>query len=685
MNVFSGIPFFRILIPYLIGILLADHLPLKWPVMALIVPLVAALLVLKLPAKKWRQLCLLCCDLFLISAGIYAVQVTRQPPFEKGYATVAKNDSLHVFVLQVHDVPINKVKSYKYEVNVIQTDSSKQLISVTGKLLLYLQKSSTAFKIKAGDYLLVQGRLHPPQAPMNPEEFNYKSYLADRSIAATLYADSLHYKALPALRSSFSIWQLGLDLKQTILLRLRNSELSTAAYGICAALLTGYDDDIERSTVTAFAHSGTLHVLSVSGLHTGLIYAVLIFVFRKFDRKRNYKFTEFLFCTFCLWSFALITGFSAPVLRAVIMFNLLAIGKLFFRNTNRNQLNILATSAFCLLLWNPLLIKDLGFLLSYGAMFGLIYFQPAVQALWQTEQKFLAAIWTSVSASVSATISTLPLTLLFFKQFPIWFALCNLLVVPATFVMLLLAFLLVLGWHWIAQPLNLITKYLIEFISLFDSAGFGFLEGIDFSLWDAFCLTCLLLLVSLTLRWRSASFAIQSLGMLCVWQMCSIYTSFQRKNESEICFFALRKSEGVSVKEKQNIVLNLLDSSAFLFSVQPYLTSCNYPKLSKQTFNLIGSGSELIAMTHQLDSLPNVSLKSVNVLVIGGRFRLRTQHLKSLPNLQWLIMDGTNKPSVVNRTRELCRNFNTQLWVLAESGACVFQAGVENYEIKNWR
>src|SRR6476620_11471941 len=140
-------------------------------------------------------------------------------------------------------------------------------------------------------------------------------------------------------------WQAGLSCKEFVLKSLKEGGLSAEAYGICAALLTGYDADIDSGIMEAFSHSGTLHVLSVSGLHTGLIYLVLSFLFDLADRRKNRKLLKFLFITFFLWGFALVAGFSAPVLRAVIMFNLLGFGKIFFRAGARHQVNILCVSA----------------------------------------------------------------------------------------------------------------------------------------------------------------------------------------------------------------------------------------------------------------------------------------------------------------------------------------------------
>ena len=149
-----------------------------------------------------------------------------------------------------------------------------------------------------------------------------------------------------------------------------------------------------------------------------------------------------------------------------------------------------------LLIYNPLYINDIGFLLSYFALFGLIYFQPKISGLWQPTNKILNSVWQSSSASLAATLSTLPITLYFFHQFPLWFLLCNIIVVPATFVLLLLAGLLLLKLKFVSSIINFLMLWLIKFINLF-SQNNSSIELIDFTMIDVLFLTLLIVFFSI--------------------------------------------------------------------------------------------------------------------------------------------------------------------------------------------
>ncbi|HYC30023.1 MAG TPA: ComEC/Rec2 family competence protein, partial [Chitinophagaceae bacterium] len=338
--------------------------------------------------------------------------VKNHPAF---YGSHIKADSSSCFVALVTDIPEQKPKSVKCRLRLLGVLRNKDLTAVEGEIIAYFRNSPQNRLLMPNTVVLFNAPLTEVPPALNPGQFDYRQYLRNKQVYHVSFVAPGQFAVLPFSVRSSAIWQLGLTCKQFILSRLRNGGLSEHAYAICAALITGYDADIDRDVMQAFSHSGTLHVLSVSGLHTGLIYLLLSFVFDLFDRKKKRKLLKFLFITVCLWAFALLAGFSAPVLRAVIMFNLLGFGKIYFRSGTRHQLNILAVSAFILLNYDPHLVCDVGFLLSYFAMAGLFCFQPVFSSIWKPHDMVSNYLWQSITASCAATLSTLPITLYFFK------------------------------------------------------------------------------------------------------------------------------------------------------------------------------------------------------------------------------------------------------------------------------
>lgn len=215
------------------------------------------------------------------------------------------------------------------------------------------------------------------------------------------------------------------------------------AKSVVLALSLGVKDELDNDLVRAFSATGAMHVLAVSGLHVGIIYLILFQLFQKVGlSKKRYRWLMAGLSILILWFYALLTGLSPSVLRAVTMFSFVAMGRALFRNGN--IYNTLAASAFVLLWFNPYLIMSVGFQLSYLAVFGIVYLQPKMYTLWTPNHWLLDKIWAISCVSIAAQMATGPLSMLYFHQFPTYFLVSNLFIIPAAFVTLIGSLLLLL-------------------------------------------------------------------------------------------------------------------------------------------------------------------------------------------------------------------------------------------------
>lgn len=672
MKAFTSIPFFRIMIPFILGILIAIKLALPF-VSFLLFPFLIVILVIisryKTLSRSYKWLFLIVADLFLFLFGVILVQQKDLSKQNDYYGRIANTDTTVTFVATINDLPVKKEKFIKCDLKLKEIKAGQSFIPAKGTLYGYFKRSSFSPDLKAGQTVLIKASLQDLSPPKNPFEFDYKNYLFNKQIYHTAFIDSSSYAILPVEDQMNAVWKLGLTCKEFLLTRLKNSGLDKNAYGICAALLTGYDDEIDKPVMEAFSHSGTLHVLSVSGLHTGLIYLALNFLFNLFDKKNKYKLARFIFITLFLWFFALITGFSAPVLRAVIMFNLLGFGRIYFRAKYRHQMNILLVSAFVLLIYNPFYITDVGFLLSYFALFGLIYYQPKLMKIWQPENKFLNATWQSIAASIAATLSTLPITLFYFKQFPLWFFICNMVVVPATFVLLFLAIFVVLKINWITLLVNYITTGLIWFINLFNSNKFGFVDTIHFTFSDVLFLSVFIIFISIAFQYRDYRQVVLSLIVLITWQLFSILDSYNSKNQSLLTVYNVKNHTVVSVKNKLNAGITKVSNSVYNFNVKPHFTSFNNPEIDSLEFNFLKTKEQTILFLSDPGSWPEADLSRVTTLVLANNFKISKEQMQKFKSLKTLVMDASNNNYSAARAEELSRNFGISFYNTKHKGA----------------
>ncbi len=681
MRVLVNIPFLRICIPFIIGILIAIQFNLNavsslFLILALLIALIPWFL--KKQTKLTKTVFLICLDVFLFCFAINLVSAARINTDENYYGNFLLPDKTNKLIVVINDLPIEKQNSsngkagfIKCQLTVLKVKKNEDYIHSKGNLIGYFKKTKGETKLQFGQTLVLNTKLIEIDDPKNPLEFDYKNYLKNRQIYHTCFVDSGDYENLNSASPLSFIWTIGLKCKKTILATLKNSALSQEAFSICAALLTGYDDEIDKPVMDAFSHSGTLHVLSVSGLHTGLIYLVLAFMFDLLDRKKKYPIFKFVFITLSLWFFALITGFSAPVLRAVIMFNLLGFGKIFFRNNFRNQINILLVSAFILLCYNPFLITDIGFQLSYFALFGILFFQPVFANIWQPENKILQYIWQSITASFAATLTTLPFTLFYFKQFPIWFFVCNLVVVPATFVILFMAILIIINIGKVTIVINFIVNFLIGFINLFNSPNVGFIDNIDFDWFDAILLSLCIILISVTLYYRSYKYLVYSLVIIILWQINNVFSSFQIKEKKLFAVYQIKKQAAYSFKNKRNVEINEVNKSDFNYHIKPHLISLNYPDLQKEGFNYFELNKLAVLILNRESFWPKVEYKNISTLVISNNFKLTAYDLENFGNLKLLVADGSNNTHVIRHLAKLCGKFGIEFYNTKEKGAYI--------------
>jgi len=302
------------------------------------------------------------------------------------------------------------------------------------KSIVYFQKDSAALQLRRGDELLASVHFKKPDPVRNPEGFDYAAFLRGKGIAATAYVDSVHWKRLKtSAPEDISLQHAAEQARNSMLKIFRQLQLPSDDFAVLAALTLGYKDELEPEVRSHYSASGAMHILSVSGLHVGVIYLIVNSLMSLLFRKPSSLVLKTVCVVLTLWAYAFVTGLSPSVVRASSMFSLVAVGKALGR---RAQIyNTISSTAFILLLLNPSYLYDVGFQLSYSAVAGIVYFQPKLSPLLVVSNKALKWLWDLTAVSLAAQIGTLPLALYYFNQFPNYFLLTNYIAIPlSTFI-----------------------------------------------------------------------------------------------------------------------------------------------------------------------------------------------------------------------------------------------------------
>ena len=254
-------------------------------------------------------------------------------------------------------------------------------------------------------------------------------------VAAILFVDHFHpfdksYHKTPVR-----------PLQEQLYQRLSDAGLTGDELATVGALTLGYKEDLDRELKRHFQASGAAHVLAVSGLHTGIIYGLLLWLFTlggRFKPLYEHKWHRWLISTViiaAMWGYAWLTGMTPSVVRAVVMVTIFEIGRMAYRQAI--SLNTVAAAAVLILLAHPQDLWSISFQLSFASTFSIVYFvkkaEKRVQSYGWEHKKFgrmIAWLWGTIIISLAAQLGTLPITMFYFKQVSTYFLLANLLVLP---------------------------------------------------------------------------------------------------------------------------------------------------------------------------------------------------------------------------------------------------------------
>ncbi|SDG50549.1 ComEC/Rec2 family competence protein [Chitinophaga filiformis] len=326
-----------------------------------------------------------------------------------------------------------KARSYKTVVNVRHIIRDNRSIRASGRLLVYLSKDSAAGTLQEGDRLLIPSQTTPVQHSGNPGAFDYRRYCSNQQIYRQAFLRSGGWRRLPGKEEN-PILQVIFQCRQYCLHTLQQY-IGGREAGLAAALLIGYRYDLDREMVQDYTNTGIVHIIAISGMHLALIYGGLLWILCWWPKHRFSEGLKGCLIILLLWAFTLLTGGAASVLRATVMFTFITVGK-FMLDRYTNIYNTLAASAFLLLCYEPRLLMDVGFQLSYLAVLSIVICYRHTYYLFQSSRRWLDKLWDMTALTLAAQVLTLPVCLYYFHQFPVFFLPANMLTVPLSTIVL---------------------------------------------------------------------------------------------------------------------------------------------------------------------------------------------------------------------------------------------------------
>jgi len=435
--------------------------------------------------------------LFLLSSGYLLRTEERARPAELP-------DSRQQVTVRLSGYPEKRNASWSFRARIISVREGDSISHPHGSLMLWYMGDTLPSPWTPGDRLCLNIRPRAVENNGNPCEFNYRRYLEGQGIKQMAFFRSgdiigYHSEGRRSVRESSLIIAHGMtDL-------FRGAGLRGEELGLVTALTIGDKELLDKEQLTSFSRSGAMHIMAVSGLHVGMISLALSGML--FFLRGRLKIIKPMIIVPALWGFAFITGMSPSVLRATIMFTFLQAGHMLHRPAA--GMNSLLASAFILTVARPAVLFEAGFQLSYLAVAFIIAFYNPFYRLIRLKNRILDWFWQMIAVSLVAQAGTLALAIRLFNIFPLLFLLTNLVVIPISFAVLLLAMMLIATSSlpplsaFIAIILDRLARFTLTFTGMVSSMDNGVIMNIGMSSAETILLTvAITLLLTSLLRVR---------------------------------------------------------------------------------------------------------------------------------------------------------------------------------------
>lgn len=705
MSELNHYPLLRLLIPFIIGVISAVYYPFNQHYSIILFSIFFLSLIVLTSIKKINSnfnirwvFGIHIYLLFFLLGNVLTLQKSNQ----NQHTLANLNDQL--VIGEIAEPPIKNDKTVKCVLTIKGTknnpDNYRDWKSVEGKAIVFLEKNNTSEQLNIGDYISFQPEFKDVPDLKNPLQFDYKKYLSFHLINQQSYLKSSNWKLLHQ-EDHNSMYAFADLVRRKMIFTLEQLGLSNNELGVASALILGYTNNIEAQLKSAYSSSGAMHILSVSGLHVAIIFMLFNGLLKFLDKIKYGSYLKGVLLLLILWCYALITGLSPSVLRSAAMFSFVVIGKAL--NKNSNFYNTLSASALLLLLINPFLIFDVGFQLSYAAVAGIVLLQPLFGDFYTPKTWLGNYIWELITVSIAAQIATFPLALYYFHQFPNYFLLANLFVIPLSLGILIvgvftlafsfipqLALYLGIGLKYMVFGLNWIVLYI-------DQLPYSLTNNIKMTLINVFILYCIITCIILLIIYRKFNYFLGA-SLLSLLLLFSIaYDKYQLLNQKKFMVYNIPKHTAINfIDGDDNILVSdiKLSNDKVKFHVQnnwidkgiksekvvnleqlkkEHLVSNIYKIDNKNLFtkrNYFQYYNYKIGIIDKNFTLFNPTKKiTVDALIWTQNCKIPLEKINQHYDFKLLIIDSSNSTYISDKLVSACDSLKLECWSVLNDGA----------------
>ena len=681
-------PFIRLVIPLILGVILENyfHFSSFSLLLSLVCFISSGFILSKLELKVFYKLISIWgILLFFVITSIGALLTFNKDA--RNHLSFFGNlcDTGTSLIIKINEPIQEKSKTYKGSCTVENIINGNRIINATGKIFVYFEKSKNSSQLKYGDRVLIKGAPQEINNAGNPGEFDYKTYASRQQIYYTIYAANNTWHIVGANRNA--IMHFIYNSRETILSLIKNNiKGNNNQASLAEALLIGYTADLDKELLQEYINTGVVHIIAISGMHLGLIYLLLIWVLNRIPGVNKLATIKAILILICIWLFALLTGGNASILRSALMFSCILVAQ----NTGKQPsiYNGLCFSAFLLLCYNPFLLWDVGFQLSYLSILGIVIFHKYVVSVLNFKNKLLAGIWNMMSLTICAQLLTFPLCIYYFHQFPNIFLLSNLILIPLSSLILFVEIILLC-----TSPINIAAKIIGEIcshlisvmnnlISWFNSLPHAVTENLRASVGSTLLLYVFIFSISVWILRKSNKSLYGTICSLSVLVFLVIASKWKHVNQNALVIYNIKNLTAIDfIRGKKCAFIGdeeaINDNNVYNYDLKPsriFYQASDLVQLEK-----VGYKNDQIYFFHNksLVVIDNRNLgryikpQDVDIVLLTKTARISIQELQSIYRARVYVFDHSNQLWKIEQWKKECEELHLRFHSIPDKGAFI--------------
>lgn len=684
------VPLLRIFVFYAVGILLAYYshlvlgLKISMTIIASLIPVLAIVFFLD-KSHFFRSSFF---GLSLLALGIlsYISNDERNNPRHFAHYISTNAPKKHTFEASVKNIITHSNKTTRIVAYINLIISNNDTTKAKGKILINITPSNKKKKISVGDIIKFKSYIRTIRSAQNPKTFDPKKHYYFQNIHFTTYIKPSEYTIISSKKSFKAFFRsLNLSIQKIIRDKIENTENANIAISI----MLGDKQALNKDILNTFASTGTRHILTVSGMHVGIVALLLNFIFNlvlktKNDNSNLIKITTTIFF---IWFYTFLTGGGTATIRAAFMISLLIIGINIRKKVN--TYNLLFGSALIILIINPYQLFQLSFILSYAAMLSiLVFYKPIYSKINLKGYKLLDYLWQLISLSIAAQILVFPLSIYYFHNAPSLFILTSLISTPMAFITIALGFTIILTTFlstsisfFIAKILNKIISYSLVYIYKIDSISFNIGEHLFLDTVDIIIIFIAVVFIYILLTYKIYKYGIYTAIMLLI-----LFSNqyLRTKENSQITIYSSYNKNIIDVfyaDKCYSILDSTVNDNELKYTTNNYriyknkeleIIDTNYKNntFMRKANIFVVDGKTIVLLENKFDLLP-VNRKQIDILILKNKISFNIEVLLKKFKINTIVLMKGMKYKLRKNWYSQLQKAGIKYWDINTEGAFI--------------